>query len=776
MKKYTFYPLIFAFIFLSNISNGQVTKAEVEAMILESNESQLVNHSSRMLQENHYYFSSLVTDKLLELNPESANYNYRKGFILLGLSCDFENAMKHLLKAKDNISKNFDMYSVKETGAPADVLYHLGRCYHLNEQYDEAKKYFNDFVSISNKESELIKEAQLRIVQCDVAINLTKAPKDVKITNIEDVNTENGEYSTYLSVDGKALYFTARKPWENNETESLRDLLLYNYPEDIYMVIIDENGHWGAPKRLDHCKPEINEASVSVSHDEREIFLYEDTTGFGDIYTTKYKDREYKPSSAIQIDGVNTEEGWETHLTVSADGNTVYFVSDREGGYGKRDIYTCEKVNGKWGKPVNMGPMINSEYDEESPFMGLDNNTLYFSCNGPKSMGEFDIFSVSKDENGMWMEPVNLGYPINSPGQDLFYTSNYDARYAFITSIRKGGKGDKDVYMIDNKTSNADGLAFLNGKIINTNGNDIPEGSYISLKCIDCDDNSEEVIMPRVRDGAFVSLLEKCKEYEITYYYEEGSKDPYTETFNTDCDIAFEEVNKTVLLVEEDKIIIPIFTYDLAGIVSDRSSNETITGATVEIFNKAGDTVELWSTDENGGFNSNLADGLVLNDKLDYNVKVKSIGYITQEFELNNVLGKDSIITVSYLIEKDTVETDLAKVLNLKPIYFDFDKSNIRDDAKVELDKVIAALNDNPNIKVECGAHTDCRGPKGYNRGLSERRAKSTAKYIKKKISNPERVTFKGYGESQPATDCSCKKCSTEQHQLNRRTEFIIID
>ena len=391
-------------------------------------------------------------------------------------------------------------------------------------------------------------------------------------------------------------------------------------------------------------------------------------------------------------------------------------------------------------------------------------------------MGEFDIFSVSKDENGMWMEPVNLGYPINSPGQDLFYTSNFDAIYAFITSIIKWGKWVKDVYMIDNKTSNADGLAFLNGKIINTNGNDIPEGSYISLKCVDCDDNSDEVIMPRVRDGAFVSLLEKCKEYDITYYYDEGSKDPYTETFNTDCDIAFEEVNKTVLLVEEDKIIIPIFTYDLAGIVSDRSSNETITGATVEIFNKAGDTVELWSTDENGGFNSNLADGLVLNDKLDYNVKVKSIGYITQEFELNNVLGKDSIITVSYLIEKDTVETDLAKVLNLNPIYFDFDKSNIRNDAKIELDKVITALNNNPNIKVECGAHTDCRGPKGYNKGLSERRAKSTAKYIKKKISNPERVTFKGYGESQPATDCSCKKCSTKQHQLNRRTEFIIID
>jgi outer membrane protein OmpA-like peptidoglycan-associated protein len=330
--------------------------------------------------------------------------------------------------------------------------------------------------------------------------------------------------------------------------------------------------------------------------------------------------------------------------------------------------------------------------------------------------------------------------------------------------------------MIDNKTSNADGLAFLNGKIINTNGNLIPEGSYISLKCIDCDDNNDEVIMPRVRDGAFVSLLEKCKEYEITYYYEEGSKDPYTESFNTNCDIAFEEVNKTVLLVEEDKIIIPIFTYDLAGIVSDRTSNETITGATVEIFNKAGDTVELWNTDENGGFKSNLADGLVLNNKLDYNVKVKSIGYITQEFELNNVLGKDSIITVSYLIEKDTIETDLAKVLNLKAIYFDFDKSNIRDDARVELNKVIAALNNNPKIKVECGAHTDCRGPKGYNKGLSQRRAKSTAKYIKKKISNPERVTFKGYGESQPASDCSCKKCSTEQHQLNRRTEFIIKD
>jgi len=774
MNKGKIYILI-ALLFSSIFSvNAQLTEEEVQTMILESNEQQLVVHSSRMLQENHYYFAGLVTDQLLKINPESANYNYRKGFIILGMDLDFENALTHFQKAKEVTSKNFDMYSSSEKGCPVDVFYHLGRCLHLGEKYDEAKEYYNKFIESSNKESELIEEAQLRIIQCDVAKSLTSNPIDVKINSLKHINTDKGEYSSFLSLDGKALYLTSRRPWENNETETMRDFMLNQYPEDIYLSLMDNNGNWGEVKRLDMCKAKINEASVSFSSDEREVFLYDDSIGFGDIFMTEYSDREYKTPTAITNEGVNTEDGWETHYVKSPDGNTVYFVSDREGGYGKRDIYTIEKVNGVWGKPVNMGPMVNTKYDEESPYMGLDKNTLFFSSNGDKSMGEFDVFSISKDENGMWLEAVNLGYPINSPGDDIFYTTNYKKNSAILTSVRKGGEGNKDVYQIDYNVDNSDGLAFLNGTIINTNGNTIPEGSYISLKCIDCDDKDAQKILPRIRDGVFVSLLEKCKEYEITYYYDDQSTEPYTETFNTNCDLAFEEVNKTVLLIEQDSTIIPVFTYDLAGIVSDKQTSERIPGANVEIYNSSGDTAEIWVTNENGAFKSNLADGLVLGDTLDYSAKISALGYITQTFKIDNVLGKDSIITVSYMLEKDSVAVDIAKVLNLKPIYFDFDKSNIRKDAKIELDKVITALNNNPEISIECGSHTDCRGSKSYNRKLSERRAKSTAKYIKKGISNPDRVTYKGYGEDVPAAECSCRKCSDEQHQLNRRSEFLI--
>lgn len=770
--------LLFACLIISFTSVfGQLSEAEVKAMILESNEQQLVVNSSRMLQENHYYFAGLVTDQLLKLKPESANYNYRKGFIILGMDLNFETALTHFEKAKDNTSKNFDMYSSKEEGCPVDVFYHLGRCYHLSEKYDKATEFYNKFIEVSNKESELIEEAQLRITQCNIAKELTAKPVDVKINTLEHINTENGEYSSFLSLDGKALYLTSRRPWENDETENMRDFMLNQYPEDIYVSLMDNNKNWGEVKRLDMCKPNLNEASVSFSSDEREVFLYDDSTGFGDIFISEYVGREYKAPTPVSNEGVNTEEGWETHFIKSPDGNTIYFVSDREGGYGKRDIWFIEKTNGAWGEPKNMGPMVNSKYDEDSPYIGLDKNTLYFASNGEKSMGEFDVFSISKDENGMWLEPTNLGYPINSPGDDLFYSTNYTKSSAILTSVRKGGKGNKDVYQIDYNVSDSEGLAFLNGRIINTNDKNIPEGSFISLKCIDCDDKESKKVLPRVRDGVFVSLLEKCKEYEITYHYDDQSSEPYTEKFNTNCDLAFEEINKTVLLVEDDKVIIPLFTYDLAGIVSDRGSSERIPNAKVEIIRAEGDTAEVWSTNENGGFESNLADGLVLGDKLDYTAKISALGYITQTFKIDNVLGKDSIITVSYMLEKDKDLVDIGDVLALNPIYFDFDKSNIRPDAKVELDKVIAVLNNNPKIKIECGSHTDCRGSKKYNRRLSERRAKSTAKYIQKSISNPERVTYKGYGEDVPAKDnnCSCRKCSSEEHQKNRRSEFLIV-
>tara|TARA_Y100001978_G_scaffold202776_1_gene225096 strand:- start:2681 stop:5005 length:2325 start_codon:yes stop_codon:yes gene_type:complete len=753
--------------------SSQYTEIEIKNIIAQASEKELVIESSRLLQENFFHFADLVTDKLLEINPESANYKYRKGFIELEMRNNYPKAIELFSSSTGNIDRNYDMYSIKEGSVPADIFYHLGRAYHLNEDFDKAIENFNSFLEQTHKNSELIAETENRIKQCGAAKKLMANPKDIEVVNLGDsINTEYADFSSNISLDGRALYFTSRRPWEKGESNGFKDPMLNHFPEDIYQAELNKNNQWQNTNRMSMCKPNFNEATVSVSIDERRVYTYNDKSGLGDIYYSDYMNGVFSAIVPVKINDVNNAERWETHYTVSPDGNTVFFVSDRLEGYGKRDIYMMEKVDGEWSKPKNMGGNINSPWDEDAPFMGLDNNVLYFSSTDSSSMGEFDIFMSVKDENNIWSNPINLGYPINSVGDDLFYTHTADGKKAYLSSFRKGGKGEKDIYRID-VTSNVQNIAFLNGEIIHSQNKDLPEESYVQITCMDCDNSESMKLTPRIRDGVFMSKLEKCKEYELAYYYNENTKDPYTETFSTNCDLAYEEIYKRVLLDEEKEVIIPFFEYTLKGIVADRKTGETIKDAEIYIYDLASsDSLEMLTSDSIGLFVSSLLEFKDFGYQMNYGVNVSASGYLNGTFKVEASLGVDSIIELTYLLDKKEIGTDLGPFM----IYYNFDKYDIRDDAKVELDKIVKVMTDNPEVKIELGSHTDCRGSSSYNMRLSKKRAKSAADYISSRITNPSRITSKGYGESKLVNDCNCSsKCSKEDHQVNRRTEFIIV-
>ncbi len=767
--------LLLGFAISFSTAKAQMTTEELNEAILESNEQKLVVHCSRMLQENFFYYADVVTNRLLEINPESANYNYRKGFILLEMHTEFERAIKYLTKSTENTIKNFDMYSAGEKAAPIDAFYHLGRAHHLNEEYDKAIEQYTLFIGKTAKQSELIAEAELRIKQCNVAKKLVASPGNIKVKNLGDkVNTRYGDYSSQVSLDGKSLHLTSRRKWENGESEPFRDPMFNNYTEDIYVMKLDDSQNWSNPKKLDMSKPQLNEASVSISLDERKIYLYKDSSGLGDIFVTEYSSNEFNSAKPLSVDGVNSG-AWEPHLMVSPDGKIMYFVSDRSGGKGKRDIYYMEKKGGSWSAPINF-TAINTENDEDSPFVGLDNNVLYYSSNHENSMGGFDVFMVVRDAQGNWSPPVNLGYPINSPGDDIFFTTTAEGKQSYVSSLRKGGLGEKDVYEVMFPQATTKNVAFLNGKIIHANGKKIPESSFITLTCKNCDNQNEETILPRIEDGGFFSKLEKCKEYVLTYYYKENSPSPYKETFKTDCDLAYQEVNKTVLLIEEKERITRMFDYDLDGKVTSNNlvdnTKKSLENATVEIYNRKGNKVETWKTDASGKFISQLTIGLKFKDKLDYYAVVSATNHTTDTFDIQLTLKTDSILHLAFEI---STNKNIGELLALNPIYFDFDKSNIRPDAAIELDKVVEYLNKYPELKIELGSHTDARGPASYNQSLSDKRAASSAKYLKKRVSNPKRISHKGYGESKTTNGCNDKvNCTEAQHQMNRRTEFII--
>lgn len=770
MKKHLFTILLGVLPFLAS---AQLTELDVRRMVKDASEQELVIECSRMLQEDYYYFAEIIVDKLLQMNPQSSNYHYRKGFIMLDSRQDFEGAMPHLFMAIKETKKNYDMYSAGETAAAVDAYYHLARCYHLDYQLDEAKKYYQMFIDNSNKKSELIPKAELRIIQCDVAKYQVAHPKNVIVRNIEaPVNTTDPEYSPTISLDGRSLYFTSRRRWQDSSTDIYKDPKLNQYPEDIFVSYVNDDGTFGEPIMLDFAQARINEASVSISSDEKKIYVYKDQDGFGDLYYSDFKNQEFEELFHIKNSDVNTRY-WETHCSVTRDGLQMYFVSDRPGGLGGRDIYRIVKLpNGKWSEPINLGPEINTPYDEDCPFIAVDNKTLYFSSNGNTSMGGFDIFMTIRDENDVWAPPITLGYPINSTSDDVFYTTTADGLKGYLSSQRKGGMGEKDIYEIQNDYMGIRSISLLRGEFRMTDGSPIGDDVVALLSCDNC--NNEELIDVdlRIKSGKFFSALDRCKDYTLKLYSDSGKRYLETHRFTTLCNDQNEEIEK----------ITYIPNYTMAGTVADNQSLAWLEDALVTLKDaKSGEEIAKYRTNPAGAFKSNYLDDKNLGDEISLEISVAKEGYLKRTFTFDTILGKFGHIQLDYLLAKVEVGVDIGKVLELNPIYFDLDKSNIRPDAAIELDKIVKIMNENPEIKIELGSHTDCRASYSYNMKLSDRRAKSSAEYIRKRIDDPKRIYGKGYGESKLVNDCGCEgdvvsDCSEEEHQLNRRTEFVIVE
>lgn len=765
MKK-TYLVLIFSLSQL--ICFGQKTKEEMTKFLNSATEQELLFECSSMIQEYYYYNAEKIVDKLLTIQPENSNYNYRKGYLMINSRKEYAGALPYLEKAIKDVSKNYDMYSTKENSSPPDAYYHMGSCYHLDEKLDKAKEYYQLFIDNSLKKSELISVAQLNIAQCNVAKYEMDNPKSTEVVNLgKVVNTDKADYAPAVSLDGGSLYFTSRRPWADDSSEPFRDPRLNNYPEDIYVTYLDADIAWTSPEKLEFCKSDLNEATISVSADERRIYIYNDASGGGDIYYSDFAKNEFEDIKEFTNKGVNTKD-WETHCSVTPDGRDLYFVSNRPGGYGGRDIYRIVKLpNGSWSAPQNLGPEINTPQDEDSPFIAVDNKTLYYSSNSAKSMGGFDVFVTIRDDLNNWSTPVNMGYPINSTGDDIFYTTTFDGQRGYLSSFRKNGFGEKDIYEIKNEYIDNQAISTIGGKIIVTDGSPLSDRISVRIECIDCDDTNP--IYPRIVNGRYFSLLSRCKNYNVIFL--DGAEVLAQSPISTSCD-------RTNDALKKDHVI---GRYTIAGVVLDKNTNKPIEGAKVEFFdNSTNQSYEVYTTDAQGKFVSNAADGKNYQDKLDYKITIKAADYIARDAVLNETLGMEPVIQLEYKLKQLEIGDEIGAELALNPIYFDVDKSNIRPDAAIELDKIVKFMNENPTVVIELGSHTDCRASEAYNKALSNRRAVSSANYIKSRIKNSKRIYGKGFGESQLVNDCGCEgeiisDCSEEEHQANRRTEFKII-
>ncbi len=549
-------------VFTSMVSYSQIiTEQEVRDIAANGSEAEIVMQNSTLMSEGYLYYSEILADRLLELNPQSSNYHYRKGFLMLEIRKDYLGAIPHFQMATKDTDPNADMFSTRDNSAPTDAFFHLASCYHLNEAIDEAIENYNKFLEISKKKSELVPVTNLRLVQCEEAKKQMAAPVNVYLKNIgKEINTEFPEYSPVVSLDGSALYFTSRRSWENGETDMFKDPVINQYPEDVYVSYRDFDSTWSKPVRLEFCEPRRNEATIALSTDERKIYLYEDSTGGGDIYYTDFYHAKFQDINILETEGINTEY-WETHCMMTHDKQLFFFVSDRPGGLGGRDIYMMKRLSdNSWSDPMNLGPNINSAGDEDAPFISIDNKTLYFSTNGERSIGGFDIMTSQLQTDSTWAEAVNLGYPFNSTNDDIFYTTTIDGRKGYMTSFRQDGYGEKDIYEIHNDYLGIRDIAVLKGLIKTVDDKPIPEDFAINVRlvCVDCENAEQRLVYPRLRDGVFMTGLQPCKTYRLEYMNVGENDVMHEDGFTTLCDTAYQEVYKELLLdVDKRTIILP---------------------------------------------------------------------------------------------------------------------------------------------------------------------------------------------------------------------------
>jgi tetratricopeptide (TPR) repeat protein len=365
--------------------------------------------------------------------PENANFNFKVGETYLQIPGQQPKAIPYLEKAVTRTTLKYKARSYSEDNAPHYAFFSLGNAYRINNEVEKALDTYQAFKESDDFEGNYnVGMVDDEIRKCQRAQIIKDAPLILRKTKLDvPVNTGSNDYNPILSGDGKTLvYVTALKFFDAIELSRNTD------------------GTWSEP---DVLNPQVgsdgNLYPVSLNYDGTELYLVDNDETNRDIYISRLDGKFW--SKAEKLGPAINSKSHETHACVSSDGNTLYFTSDRKGGIGKLDIYLSEKTDAEeWGEPINLGDKINSEADEETPFITKDNNRLFFSSAGHFNMGGFDIF-YSDLINEKWTDPINAGFPINTTGDDLFYFPVDDEKFAYMSLIDINGSGFSDIYLIE---------------------------------------------------------------------------------------------------------------------------------------------------------------------------------------------------------------------------------------------------------------------------------------------------------------------------------------
>lgn len=490
-------------------------------------DNQLWLKADKALEQGDFLSALGFYEKLYTGDSTASEINYKLGV------CNF-----YIRKYRMLSKRYFD--KVNTTEFP-ETFYYLGKLNHLLRNNQLSVENFTSYKSGNFDKEHSPQEIDALLAKCSTAkLFELQGDEQMQIENLGNtVNTEYAEYAPLIPVKEDFLIFTSRR---KNELHSNKDPL-GEYFEDIY-VATKFGDAWQDPEVLDSTiNTPLHDACTGLSADGEKLFIYrtsKDLSG-GDIYESSLNVNKFSVPVLLSSE-VNSKDYIETSACYTPDNNVIFFSSNRPGGYGGKDLYMMKKLpNGKWAAPFNLGPTINTPYNEDAPFVHPGASVLFFSSEGHQNMGGYDIFKSNFDENGNFSEPQNLGYPINTRDDDVFFVLNADATVGYFSSEREGGYGSQDIYKVK-FAPNPLPLNVYCARVMDENNNVINKAELtitdLSAKRVYGVYKSNDLT------GKIIIISEPNKEYQLTI--KAAGYEPFVTNIilNADNDLSYRLTNR----------------------------------------------------------------------------------------------------------------------------------------------------------------------------------------------------------------------------------------
>ena len=452
--------------------------------------------ANQFFQLENYRAAIPYYEQVLNEDNENALVLFRAGISYLAY--DKDRASDYLYKAQ----------RLKPNVAP-DVEYWLGRVDHVNYRFDDAVDHYRLYANTLPKNAAARQAINILIEQSRNAQKMVQHPKDLFVRNLgPTINSPYSDHSPVISRDNKALLYTTRSraalPGKVNPDGA--------YVEEIVGVTRQDEDNWSGARSINrHLNSQGHDASIQLFNNDTQLLLYRKIQN-GDFYVSSKTNNAW--GLPVKIGAPINTKDYESDAFITPDGKTFYFATTHLSKRGDKDLYVSYKNSqGSWSKPQNLGQILNTPFDEDSPFLAPDGNTLYFTSRGHNTMGGYDVFRSQLDSvKRTWSAPENLGYPINSPDDDTYFRLNAEGTTAYLSSYRMGGYGEKDLWSVDLSKE-----VIIQGRVAYQENNVAPVELEVNFSSQPKNNKALQYWATTSDTGAFEVRVQSGRSYQVTF-------------------------------------------------------------------------------------------------------------------------------------------------------------------------------------------------------------------------------------------------------------------